>query len=267
LTTRVDTEPSIEALWPAFAATLSPTTARTYRSGIRHLQRISKTTTLADIDQPTVLRLVRSLGEQGKKAATIEFILTALNRFLGWAVEHGHARTNPLTALNLRSIARQNAGKPLSWVEALVTIEDIRGKVMSPRDRAAYGLMLFLGVRPIKIGGLQLADLSLPRREIRLDRGWVSVPEPLIDELRRYVPWRRVMFSESQWLLPGRNGGRLTPPALRNALWRYDSQIGLRGLRDALAAHLLASGASVESVQATLALRTHEAVRQYVAAR
>lgn len=263
MTTEIDT------LWDQFSATLTPGSARRYMTARRYLSKFRGPQRLADIDQRMLVGLAEFMCRRRLKAGAVRNYFSMLRRFLRWACEQGHISTNPLDGVRVADVVdRQKGSNFLRFGEAEAAIEDTRGNVFSPRDRAVFCVMLYMGAGPREAGSLRLNDLDLKKRRIRLGDRWRTMPDRLHAELKAYVPWRRQMFDPLCVYLfpsnsPRRKLGPLTASTIGKIMVRYGFRFTSHEWRDAYAVHELAKGTPLWTVHVALGNRSLATTAQY----
>jgi integrase/recombinase XerC len=133
------------------------------------------------------------------------------------------------------------------------------------RDQAALELLYATGVRVSELCGLDLPDLDLERRVVRvLGKGAreraVPFGVPAGRAVERWLRLGRPVLTGSTSgaaLLLGERGGRLHPTVVRRLVRRRALAAGVpsvspHGWRHSAATHLLAGGADLRSVQELL---------------
>ncbi|MDD9206178.1 tyrosine-type recombinase/integrase, partial [Georgenia sp. 10Sc9-8] len=133
------------------------------------------------------------------------------------------------------------------------------------RDWAALELLYATGVRVSELVGIDLGDLDLGERTVRvLGKGAKERVVPFGAPAARAVEaWSAhgrpalVGPRTGAALLLGARGGRLDPRTLRGVLHRLTAVAGVRdlaphGLRHSAATHLLAGGSDLRTVQEVL---------------
>lgn len=204
--------------------------------------------------------------------------------FTAWAHRRGLLATDPGALL-----ATPRGARPLPDVlradEAVRLVEQVDGG--SPeqrRDRAVLELLYATGVRVGELCGLDLDDVDLERRLVRvLGKGNKERSVPYGDPAGAAVAaWldqgrpRWATAASGPALLLGRRGRRLDPRAARTLVHRRLADVpgapdlGPHGLRHSAATHLLEGGADLRSVQellghaslATTQIYTHVSVER-----
>ncbi len=260
---------------------LSEHTVRAYRSDLaglfRHLQRLG----VLDLSEVTVRSLRSWLAHEqtrGQSRATLQRRSAAARVFFDWAHRAGLVATDP--ARSLRS-PRSTRALPatLAQADAVRMIEgrqapEAAGDEPEPPEQAALGLrdvavletLYATGIRVAELCGLDLADIDLERRLLRvLGKGRkersVPVGGPALRALDAWLTQGRPRLvgpSAGAAVFVGARGQRLDQRVVRRvvhqALRQVDGapDLGPHGLRHAMATHLLEGGADLRSVQEML---------------
>ena len=225
---------------------------------------------IADVD----LRVLRSwLAKQqtlGKARATMARRATAVRVFCAWAQRTGRSTTD--AAALLGSPKAHRPLPPALRVEEAAGLIDAAlehaadGSPVGIRDVAILELMYATGIRVGELCGLDVDDLDLERRVVRVfgkGRKERSVPfgkpaeRAVLDWMRRARPSLAVPGSGAALFL-GARGRRIDQRAVRAMVHNRLSEVpgapdlGPHGLRHTAATHLLEGGADLRSVQEML---------------
>ena len=274
---------------------LADLTIRNYTTDLNPLFDYTKmkgVSRLEDLDK-TVLRAYLSwLIELGYVRASIVRKLSALRTFLGWLVRQGLIADDPLPK---RGVMKKETRLPrfLSQEEAarLVHSPDTSEK-LGVRDRALLELIYGAGLRVSEARGLDLQNVNLEAKEMRVTgkgskQRMVLIGSAAKDALNTYLREVRPGLESHESgaaLFLNRYGARLSERSIQKKVRRYATKAGLgpgvhtHTLRHSFATHLLEGGADLRVVQellghaspATTQIYTHvtsaEAKRVYLAA-
>ena len=227
------------------------------------------------LDGPKELRLadLRSWlavqADAGAARSTIARRAAAARTFLRWAEHTGRIPSDP----SLRLVApKRNRTLPgvLKQAEAseLLDLASVRADDDDPihvRDRAVLELLYASGIRVGELVGLDLDDLDLSQRVVRvMGKGSkervVPFGEPAARAIDAWLAVRnRLVRSDSgSALFLGRRGRRADARQIRSAVHELLSHLpdapdlGPHGLRHSAATHLLDGGADLRMVQEML---------------
>lgn len=178
----------------------------------------------AEVTTGLCARFLDALEAQGRPASTRKRRLTAMRGLHAFALAVGLATGNPAEEV-VPPRRRPPAPKVLSesQISALIRASD-PSTPCGARNRAAVELAYSSGVRVAELLGIDLADLSLERREARImGKGErvavIAFGETAAEALRHYLGLR----------------GRLAPKCDALFLNLYGNRLGTRGFRDILA--------------------------------
>lgn len=192
--------------------------------------------------------------------------LSVLRSFLRWLVREKLIDTDPLPRGGMMRLGSR-LPRFLSREEAarLVEAPDTSGP-LGLRDRALLELVYASGLRVSEVHGLDIGDLDMESRELRV-RGKgskervVLMGTPARDFLALYLREVRPRLANRRSgdaLFLNYSGGRLSQRSIQEKVRRYAGKAGLNGkvhthtLRHSFATHLLEGGADLRVVQELL---------------
>ena len=204
-----------------------------------------------------------------RSAATTHRLKAALLSFCAWAEETGRVERSPARFVRMRRLPR----KPpefLSAAEVRRLRKELAGRTsdLDRRDRVMIEVLLATGIRLQELVGLDVADVDLDGKHLRLRRvkGGAAQVRFLKTELRSllrgYLRERRKKASEAceALFLSGRDQ-RISPRQVeqRVAMWvsraGITKRIGPHGLRHSFATRLYAATSNLLVVQRALGHR------------
>jgi integrase/recombinase XerC len=268
----------------------SPHTRRAYLGDARNLLTFAAARGIEKLDDLHIADLRAWLGEQadaGAARSTIARRAASARTFLGWAAHTGRVRSDP----SVRLVApRRQSSLPavLKQGEAgqLLDVAAVRADDADPvhvRDRAMLELLYASGIRVGELAALDIDDLDLDQRVVRvLGKGSKERVVPFGEPARRsLVAWLSVRSTlatatSGPALFLGRRGRRVDARQVRSTVHEVLSHLpdapdlGPHGLRHSAATHLLEGGADLRIVQellghaslATTQLYTHVSVER-----
>jgi integrase len=175
-------EPEAEGPAPTFAKLAEPWAEKLQnRSAVDDQSRMRKhlipkwgRMRLSEIDLKAVLAWLdeeRGRDEDDKRKmsdATLRHCLNLLSRFMGWAVERGHADINPVRMIPVGRRPQQSQKRDVPWLDDDRAVRRLMDALPAP-----MGLMFYLGnrsgLRTGELCGLRLSDLAF------LDEGTIRV--------------------------------------------------------------------------------------------
>jgi integrase/recombinase XerC len=268
----------------------SPHTRRAYLGDVRNLLTFAAGRGILELDELRIADLRAWLGEQadaGAARSTIARRAASARTFLGWAAHTGRIPSDP----SLRLVApKRHSVLPdvLKQAEAgqLLDVAAVRADDADPihvRDRAMLELLYASGIRVGELAALDVDDLDLDQRVVRvLGKGSKERVVPLGEPARRgLLAWLSVRVAlatatSGPALFLGRRGRRVDARQVRSTVHEVLSHLpeapdlGPHGLRHSAATHLLEGGADLRMVQellghaslATTQLYTHVSVER-----
>jgi integrase/recombinase XerC len=268
----------------------SPHTRRAYLGDVRNLLTFAAGRGILELGELRIADLRGWLGEQadaGAARSTIARRAASARTFLGWAAHTGRIPSDP----SLRLVApKRHSVLPdvLKQAEAgqLLDVAAVRADDADPihvRDRAMLELLYASGIRVGELAALDVDDLDLDQRVVRvLGKGSKERVVPLGEPARRgLLAWLSVRVAlatatSGPALFLGRRGRRVDARQVRSTVHEVLSHLpeapdlGPHGLRHSAATHLLEGGADLRMVQellghaslATTQLYTHVSVER-----
>lgn len=222
--------------------------------------------TPSEVTPATVRSYLARLYERRLSARTVERILASLRSYFRFLVGEGAVAGNPAAAVpNLRARRRPPEVVERGDLDAL--FETFPDDPAGRRDRALVELLYGAGVRVAELVGLDLVDVRLGERLLRVrgkGRRERIVPFGRAAEraIRAYLPdratWRRPLADGNEPLFVNQRGGRLTDRSVRrilDAAVRRSAELRRlhpHALRHAFATHLLEAGLDLRAIQELL---------------
>ena len=219
-----------------------------------------------DLNLELLREWLGGLYDQRLTTVTIRRKLAAVRALFKFLREEGGLQTNP--ALRLRTPkVKQRLPDVMSAEKAnnlLDAVEDgnVVEKPSKERDMAFLELLYGCGIRVSELVGINLDDISLNERWLRV-RGkgnkerQVPIGVRAVDAVNRYLQMRPTFPGQPALFLNGR-GGRLGDRQVRRLVKSYallatgDSTVHPHSFRHAYATHLLNDGADLRAIQELL---------------
>jgi integrase/recombinase XerC len=245
---------------------LSPHTLSNYGRDLRALHTWCTRQSLDDwtrIDHQHIRQFAARSHAGGLGPRSIQRRLSALRSFFDYLVRERVRAGNPAV-----DVQAPKAGRHLP--HTLDTDQMARLLAMQPRDPlevrdlAIMELLYSSGLRLAELTGLDLADLDLADRTVRvLGKGSKSriapVGRPALAALQRWLRERKAYIKDREAaVFVGRNGRRLGPRAVQLRVARHARRQGLplgvhpHLFRHSFATHLLESSRDLRAVQELL---------------
>ncbi|MFC2071317.1 tyrosine recombinase XerC [Chloroflexota bacterium] len=240
--------------------------SRGSEKGFFQFLRLKKIGSLREVDRNVLRDYISWLMEQGVVKASIARKVSAIRSFFRYLV-----REEILTADPVQETSSPKLDKRLP---EFLTIDEMRRLLEAPdlarpqgqRDRALLELLYASGLRVSELTKLNLEQVDLDSREIRV-RGkgdkerMVLMGEPAAEALTAYLEQGRpelLVKKRSSAIFLNRYGERLTERSVQNILEECAGIIGIgkrvhpHMLRHTFATHLLDGGADLRVVQELL---------------
>jgi len=247
----------------------SPYTVRNYTHDLRHFLEflnMENVATLEDVDRKLLRRYIASLQEQGFEKSSLSRKLSALRSFYFYLMQRNFTSSNPLLTVSSPKLEKRlpsflSSNEVVRLLETPVTTSP-----QGQRDRAMLELLYASGLRVSEIVGLDLENVNIEAREVRVwgkgsKERMVLMGKPAATALDRYIiKGRRELQGNSSTnaLFINRYGKRLSERFLQKAISRYALAAGLgkrvfpHMVRHSFATHLLDGGADLRVVQELL---------------
>lgn len=273
---------------------LSPKTLAWYADVLRRFDHWLGSRTLTQIDSLTVALWLahernRTIGPKQRKLAplTIEGRYRALSAFFNWCETSsavGHPKS-PLGHGHAKEVERPKIDDPdMDYVTfeeytALTAAIDL-ATWLDYRDWCLIGLLFWCGLRSGELLAMQLDDLRLPTKEVRIRHSKARKPRPafLLDDLAAglwtYMQMRPAWSGPELWLAydkARRNiAGPLSKTGLRMMLIRRCKRANIRFVhphlfRHGFAMEYLNNDAEIKAVSTMLGHTTVKTTERYYA--
>jgi integrase/recombinase XerC len=226
-----------------------------------------------EVDHLVIRSFLARLHERGLKKSSAARKLAALRTFFRYLCREGVLERNPARAL--LSPRTERRIPPHLEEHEVAALLDVPGDGLGPaRGRAILELFYATGIRCSELVGLNLADVDLPSRMVRvLGKGRkervVPYGQPAATALRLYVALRADTRPRSDALFVNKRGGRLTDRFVRLIVAARVRQlasvrrISPHGLRHSFATHLLERGADLRAIQELLGHASLSTTQRY----
>jgi len=247
----------------------SPYTVRNYTTdllGFFQFLRTKEISSLGEIDKHAMRDYLSYLMAQGFVKASVARKLSAIRSFYRYLLRERIMSTSPLATTSSPKLDKR--------LPSFLTIEEVKQLLEAPdlstpqgqRDRALMELLYASGLRVSELVNLNLEQVDLDSREIRVwgkgsKERMVLMGKPAAQALQTYLCQGRpelIGNKRTSALFLNRYGGRVTQRRVQRILEKYTSLAGIdkrihpHMLRHTFATHLLDGGADLRVVQELL---------------
>ncbi len=245
---------------------VSPYTVRNYKADLLDyfgFLRLKKIDSLTSVDKHVLRDYLQHLMEQGTVKASIARKLSAIRSFYRYLLREHMIAASP--------VAETSSPKLDKRLPSFLTTDEVTRLLESPdlslpkgrRDRAILELLYAAGLRVSELARLNIEQVNLSTREIRVwgkgaKERMVLMGEPAADALSAYLKQGRPELAgekKTGAVFLNRDGGRLTERSVQYILQEYASRAGIgkrvhpHMLRHTFATHMLDGGADLRVVQ------------------
>ena len=244
-------------------------TLRNYLHDLRHFIDYAvkeNIATLEDVDIQLLRLYIASLLEEGYEKSSIARKLSALRSFYSYLTQVNIITKNPLLTISSPKLTKR--------LPMFLSTDEVNKIIMTPdsstplgmRDKAMLEILYASGLRVSEIASLDIANVNLEEREIRvLGKGSKEritlMGKPAVSAIDFYIREGRPKLigkRSTDALFLNRYGSRLSKRSIEQILSRYATAAGLTKrvfphmIRHSFATHLLDGGADLRVVQELL---------------
>lgn len=260
-------------------------TRRAYLSDLRSLLAFLASrggpTDISGLTLPVLRSWLASQAAAGAARTTLARRTSAVKTFTAWAARRGVLAGDPAARLQVPK-ARRSLPAVLRQDQALDAMAAAKsgaqqGDPVALRDQLIVELLYATGIRVSELCGLDVDDVDMPRRLLRVTgkgnkQRTVPFGEPAQAALTVWLSRGRPQMATATSgpaLLLGSRGGRLDPRQARTVVHQTVAavdgapDIGPHGLRHSAATHLLEGGADLRVVQELLGHSTLATTQLY----
>lgn len=253
----------------SYLTTEKKSSANTVSSYVRDLTQFSRYmqvegVDLLDADSEVIEGYDTWLNGKGKSAATITRSLASLKCFYGWLVSNGRIESNPAKSIKSMKVERK--------LPQILTNQEVELLLDQPqcvdhkgyRDHAMLELLYATGIRVSELISLDVEHVNLAagfircvsKNKERIIPLYPGAVRALTDYVRNVRPQLAVEGEHA--LFVNMNGERMSRQGFWKIIKGYQEKAGIKTditphtLRHSFAAHLLANGADLRSIQEML---------------
>ncbi len=216
----------------------SDSTAKAYQSALHQFEAWLKERQLKPDPKQVSSQHIEAfkvfLQNKGRKPATINKVMSGLNRFFNWALDEGIVKVNPVTR---GSIASSEPIKPPAYLTKeerikLLKVLDYEG---NRRDKVIIMLMLYAGLRPNELIELNTDNIkagSDTTFQIKIDYArMIPLNQRTSISLRNYLTSKNLLDTDfPKVLFYNRQNQKLTIRGLQYILDKYKDKTGFEKL-------------------------------------
>jgi integrase/recombinase XerC len=256
----------------------SPHTIRAYREDLRQFtayleEALGRKPRPEDADRVLIRGFLAELHRRGLKKSSSARRLAGLRTFFRFLCREGRLDRNPARAL-LSPRLEKRIPSPLDEAEVDALLDVPGDDVVSLRSRAILELLYATGVRCAELVGLDVGEVDLEARMVRvLGKGRkeriVLFGGRARDALRAWLRARARLRPRTDAVFISLRGRRLSDRSVRALLSRRVRQVALarkcspHTLRHSFATHLLARGADLRAIQELLGHASLSTTQRY----
>ena len=245
---------------------LSPLTAESYSRDLAALLDYCREHAISQwpqLDQQHVRSFAARSHRRGLAARSVQRRLSAIRTFCHFLIREGELAANP--ALDVQAPKGKRRLPVTLDADTMARLLEFRtDDRLGLRDKAIMELFYSSGLRLAELLGLELVDLDLKDRTVRvLGKGRksriVPVGRQAVEALRRWLAERATIAAVGETaVFVGRNGTRLGPRIVQRRIAVWATRQGLpehvhpHMFRHSFASHLLESSGDLRAVQELL---------------
>jgi integrase/recombinase XerC len=268
-----------------YGRNLSAETVRAYGSDLEQFitfieeyrQESASTISLADIDQRQIRAFLSNRKLRGETQSTISRKLSSLRTFFDYIILRQGQGNNP--AKRMRSPRKEDKTPGFLTREEARTLLDhpFDTNNLGKRNKAILELLYATGVRVSELTGMNIGDLDLSARLLRVTGKGDKSREVVFghhagEAISEYLEIRPSLLKpgsgEKAYFL-NYKGGRLTSRSVARVLQKRILEVGLackispHSLRHSFATHMLNNGADIRSLQELLGHASLSTTQKY----
>lgn len=214
------------------------------------------------LDASIVRWILSQSHKQGLGAKSIGLRLVALRQFLAFLVKQGELKVNPALGIKPPKTSKHLPKNiDAEQIEQLFNIDS--SKPLDIRDLAMMELMYSSGLRLSELQGLDLSDIDLISREVRLvgkgnKERIVPIGSQALKAIERWLSIRSQFQPEDNAIFLNQRGARLSHRSIQLIMKKWgqkqhlETQLHPHKLRHSFATHLLEASQDLRAVQELL---------------
>jgi len=237
-------------------------TRQAYLRDLHSLHKLLPTQDWRQLDRADIRKALATLHARGLSSRSLARQLSAWRQFCDWLQQQGQLSSNPCQGLHAPKLDKPlPKALPVDGTTAL--LEHIQGDdILSLRDRAIFELIYSSGLRLSEVVRLDIDDMDLQERLIRLHGKGnklriVPIGRIALEWMQRWLAVRQAE-ADCRAVFTGQHGRRLSGRQIEKRLAEWAIRTGMdrhvhpHMLRHSFASHLLQSSGDLRAVQELL---------------
>ncbi|UKH19334.1 tyrosine recombinase XerC [Actinobacillus pleuropneumoniae] len=218
--------------------------------------------TWQEVNSATVRWIIAQSNKQGLGAKSIALRLVALRQWFSYLIRQEKMSVNPAVGIKAPK-ASKRLPKNIDAEQAKQLLTSDSHEPSDLRDLAMMELMYSSGLRLSELQGLDLGDMDLAGREVRLlgkgnKERIVPIGSKALEALNRWLAVRNQFKPQDNAVFLNKRGGRLSHRSIQLVMQKWGEKQGLEShlhphkLRHSFATHMLEASGDLRAVQELL---------------
>ncbi len=215
-----------------------------------------------EVDSATVRWIINQSNKQGLGAKSIALRLVALRQWFNYLIRQEQMSVNPAVGIKAPK-ASKRLPKNIDAEQVGQLLSSDSHEPSDLRDLAMMELMYSSGLRLSELQGLDLGDMDLAGREVRLlgkgnKERIVPIGSKALEALHHWLEVRSQFKPQDNAVFLNKRGGRLSHRSIQLVMQKWGEKQGLEShlhphkLRHSFATHMLEASGDLRAVQELL---------------
>ncbi|WGE31546.1 tyrosine recombinase XerC [Actinobacillus genomosp. 2] len=215
-----------------------------------------------EVNSATVRWIITQSNKQGLGAKSIALRLVALRQWFNYLIRQEQMSVNPAVGIKAPK-ANKRLPKNIDAEQVGQLLTSDSNDPSDLRDLAMMELMYSSGLRLSELQGLDLGDMDLAGREVRLlgkgnKERIVPIGSKALEALNRWLAVRGQFKPQDNAVFLNKRGGRLSHRSIQLVMQKWGEKQGLEShlhphkLRHSFATHMLEASGDLRAVQELL---------------
>ncbi|WGE90244.1 tyrosine recombinase XerC [Actinobacillus arthritidis] len=215
-----------------------------------------------EVNSATVRWIITQSNKQGLGAKSIALRLVALRQWFNYLIRQEQMSVNPAVGIKAPK-ANKRLPKNIDAEQVGRLLTSDSNDPSDLRDLAMMELMYSSGLRLSELQGLDLGDMDLAGREVRLlgkgnKERIVPIGSKALEALNRWLAVRGQFKPQNNAVFLNKRGGRLSHRSIQLVMQKWGEKQGLEShlhphkLRHSFATHMLEASGDLRAVQELL---------------